>query len=254
MAVGLDLQVRNQCHGQACFSGRQPIHTTFAAVRSRRPAGFCGLHAANSSAWASTSATCRASVAKQESPLVRAGVSALTSLLRALGIGQRTKESEQQARRLDRVAPGNVSAIMDCISTDFREHAYFVTGDIWEGIYAEDCFFGDPTVSFTGLQRWRQNLQLLVPFLIEPRIMLFSLTELPDLADADASKRLKADWRLTTHLKLPWRPFIDINGSTEYTLDPERQQVVRHIESWSVTGTEAILQLFRPSSSSKMQR
>lgn len=34
-------------------------------------------------------------------------------------------------------------------------------------------------------------MQLLVPFLIEPRIMLFSLTELPDLADADASKRLK---------------------------------------------------------------
>ena len=31
-------------------------------------------------------------------------------------------------------------------------------------------------------------------------------------------------------------------------------QVVRHIESWSVTGTEAILQLFRPSSSSKIQR
>ena len=30
-------------------------------------------------------------------------------------------------------------------------------------------------------------------------------------------------------------------------------QVVRHIESWSVSGTEAILQLFRPSSS-KLQR
>lgn len=23
-------------------------------------------------------------------------------------------------------------------------------GDIWEGLYADDCFFGDPTVSFTG--------------------------------------------------------------------------------------------------------
>ena len=86
-------------------------------------------------------------------------------------------------------------------------------GNICEGLYQEDCFFGDPTVSFTGLQvtvclellprpawvlndanefpcscqpsasrfmlgavqRWRSNLQLLVPFLEQPRIELLSL-------------------------------------------------------------------------------
>ncbi len=76
-------------------------------------------------------------------------------------------------------------------------------GDIWEGVYSEDCYFGDPTVSFTGmfshgfcqrlqahlpmkllsllhagLQKWRQNLQLLVPFLEDPQIELFSLKHL----------------------------------------------------------------------------
>ena len=45
--------------------------------------------------------------------------------------------------------------------------------------------------NIVGLQRWRENLQLLVPFLIEPRIVLFSLTETSDLADSNASKRLK---------------------------------------------------------------
>ena len=39
---------------------------------------------------------------------------------------------------------------------------------------------------------------------------------------------MQADWRLTTHLKLPWRPLIDINGSTEYTLDQKNQQVSSH--------------------------
>lgn len=30
------------------------------------------------------------------------------------------------------------------------EQEIFHAGDIWEGVYSEDCFFGDPTVSFTG--------------------------------------------------------------------------------------------------------
>ncbi|CAL5229294.1 g12592 [Coccomyxa viridis] len=181
-------------------------------------------------------------------PIVRAGVSGLTALLEALGIGRRAQDAQEPVRRLDRVQPGDIAAIMDRIRTDYEEHAYFVTGDIWEGIYADDCFFGDPTVSFTGLQKWRKNLQLLVPFLIDPGIELFSLSELDALASSNNSaQKLKADWRLTAYLKLPWKPFIDINGSTEYTLDPMNQQVVRHIESWSVSGTEAILQILKPS-------
>lgn len=46
-----------------------------------------------------------------------------------------------------------------------------------------------------GLQKWRKNLQLLVPFLIEPKIDLFSLEELQDPAMGDDSaKRLKVSW------------------------------------------------------------
>ena len=80
---------------------------------------------------------------------------------------------------------------------------HWLTGDIWEGIYADDCLFVDPTVTFRGessaillcmlyrqhwhgristllwvcpgLQKWRRNLQLLVPFLISPRIDMYSL-------------------------------------------------------------------------------
>ena len=62
-------------------------------------------------------------------------------------------------------------------------------------------------VDTAGLQRWRENLQLLVPFLIEPRIVLFSLTELSDLADSDASKRLKVRaFPDSVHHQLPALP------------------------------------------------
>lgn len=30
-------------------------------------------------------------------------------------------------------------------------------GDIYEGVYADDCFFGDPTVSFTGQRNIQRN-------------------------------------------------------------------------------------------------
>ncbi len=57
-----------------------------------------------------------------------------------------------------------------------------------------------------GLQKWRKNLQLLVPFLTEPRIDLISLSELDASAlDNDSAQRLKvgctADLEaiLTTH-------------------------------------------------------
>ena len=45
----------------------------------------------------------------------------------------------------------------------------------------------------TGLQKWRKNLQLLVPFLLEPRIDLLYLSELSDvLATGNGSaQRLK---------------------------------------------------------------
>lgn len=44
-------------------------------------------------------------------------------------------------------------------------------------MYAEDCYFADPTVSFRGLQTWRRNLQLLVPFFINPCIELNNLEQ-----------------------------------------------------------------------------
>ncbi len=48
-------------------------------------------------------------------------------------------------------------------------------GDITEVIYDSGCFFADPTVQFSGLAKWKGNLKLLVPFLIEPKIQLNKL-------------------------------------------------------------------------------
>ncbi|CAL8464982.1 g4517 [Coccomyxa elongata] len=186
-----------------------------------------------------------ASRTHEENALVRLAVACLTNVLDFARLGQ--SRGPELQRRFSKVEPGDIDGIMRCIREDYTQHAYFVTGDIWEGVYSEDCYFGDPTVSFTGLQKWRQNLQLLVPFLEDPQIELFSLKNL-NSSGSQGAAQLQAEWRLSTYLRLPWRPFIDVLGSTEYTLDDASQQVVRHIESWNVSGTEAILQILRPSS------
>lgn len=46
---------------------------------------------------------------------------------------------------------------------------------------------------------------------------------------------LQADWVLQTTLALPWRPFIEVMGSTVYTLNPEANKVCSSPACWSIT-------------------
>ncbi len=36
---------------------------------------------------------------------------------------------------------------------------------------------------------------------------------------------MQAQWTLQTYLKLPWRPYIDVIGATEYILNEDANQV-----------------------------
>lgn len=228
-------------------------------------------------------------------------VAVLTESLRLLGVGKDRFEEADAAPEQPRPKKGDVGAVRRRIADDFAR-AYFVVGQLDDGIYDPQCRFADPTVAFRGVRLWRRNLALLTPFLIEPRIDLLPPTAEDEEAAAaeaargarrqkssplslaplfgglfgggDRGKRnandgkkgsaaarivrlgpvgpngeevLRARWFLETGLKLPWRPVIAIKGSTDYTLDlEESNRVIDHVESWEVSGTEALLQLFRP--------
>eukprot|EP00877_Chromochloris_zofingiensis_P004561 jgi/Chrzof1/14105/Cz08g25090.t1 len=183
--------------------------------------------------------------ARQKDNVLTVGlVSLMTETLRLLGVGK--KRYQEVAARPSRpgVAKGDVTAIMQRISGDF-EQAYIVTGIIDDSVYDGNCFFADPTVSFSGVELWKRNLQLLVPFLIDPRVQMLSIKQ--GAPDQQQRTTLKAEWRLSTYLSFPWRPRIDILGSTVYTLNEDSDKVVEHVEAWNVSGVEAIMQMFKPS-------
>ncbi|DBB17826.1 TPA: hypothetical protein ACH3X3_002848 [Trebouxia sp. C0006] len=129
------------------------------------------------------------------------------------------------------LAPGDIDGLLAYIREDFGKRAYFITGDISDAIYDSNCYFADPTVRFSGLAKWKGNLKLLVPFLIEPKIQLTKLESQEQ--GAQQAPLLQAHWTLQTYLKLPWRPFIDVIGATEYSLNAEANQDMlnNHLDS-----------------------
>ena len=141
----------------------------------------------------------------------------------------------------------------ECKLKSTRYLTRLLTGIVRDSAYDSDCYFADPTVSFRGLDKWRRNLRLLVPFLEDASVELLALdpadrdgdgaqllkvrpasidmslapTRIPPLAQRDAAGVAQAEWRLRTYLKFPWRPLIDILGTTVYTLDPVTTRVRR---------------------------
>lgn len=217
-----------------CQRGRAHVAQTLIKPRC------CGTHSTSEM----KAARADQPIPTQTNGLVQTVVAAATSVLRLGQLG--TPAQAVQDSPEDLLSPGDVRGVLACIREDFDQHAYFITGDICDQIYDSQCFFADPTVKFSGLAKWKGNLKLLVPFLINPKIQLLNLEQ-----DAKNSSILHAQWTLQTSLKLPWRPFLDVIGATKYVLNGDANQVVRHIESWNITPVQAIKQVLTPASQSR---
>lgn len=139
-------------------------------------------------------------------------------------------------------APSSMAEFVVQLEEDFRR-AYFVTGDLADELYASDCVFADPTISFQGLEMYKSNLRLLIPFLTAPEIRLKGAIQVVDEVTTPEAgveqATVRAYWTLDTGLKLPWKPRVCVNGITDYSLVGLR--IVRHVERWDIDGFEAVL-------------
>lgn len=176
----------------------------------------------------------------QTPQLVKVAVSGVTELLRLFSFTGGRSISVDNDRR-DDVPVSCIDEVLSTVKSDY-EKAYFVTGLFTSAIYAEDCTFEDPTIKFRGKELYSRNLSLLVPFFEDPSIQLKKIEK----GISSKTEFIVASWTLRTYLKLPWKPFIFIDGKTVYDLD-EQFRIVRHVESWNISALEAIGQIFTPS-------
>jgi len=135
--------------------------------------------------------------------------------------------------------PTSREAALASIRADYDED-YFVSGRGTLSAYAPECVFADPFVSFTGVDRFKQNVGNLGGLMREIDLNVTEFTE--------TNEGLQTEWRFTCILDLPWRPRLSAKGGTTHVIDKATNLVVRHYERWDVEPAKVLKQLFVPAS------
>ncbi|MEW5304681.1 MAG: hypothetical protein WDW36_007275 [Sanguina aurantia] len=132
----------------------------------------------------------------------------------------------------------SVDQIKDILERDLAVGQYFVTGDLTQEIFADDCRFADPTNDVSGLSRYLTALGLL----FDPP---YSSVQL-DGIQVTGPSQIEADWVLGGYLKFPWTPKVTpFKGHTVYTLNPEGL-IQSQVQTWSISPWTALAETFTP--------
>lgn len=116
---------------------------------------------------------------------------------------------------------------------------YFLTGDLSQDIFRDDCVFSDPTNSVNDLARYQSALRILFD---------------PDTSVVQLLGSLQIDGRTLTgrirsrgYLQLPWHPYVTAYESKIiYTIDDDGL-IARQDQSWSKPADTALRETFTPS-------
>lgn len=109
------------------------------------------------------------------------------------------------------------------------------------GAYEGDCLFTDDFAEFRGTERFKRNIRNLGALLVPGTLELDY--DLDEVIRPNGSVR--AEWRFSAVLALPWRPRLAAAGSTTHVFGP-RGRVVEHHERWATDPEAAVKALLRP--------
>jgi len=176
-------------------------------------------------------------------------VSSLTNLVNFFSF---TKD-EEVARSLETEAPPtSPGELLERIRSDYTDKNYLWTGDIDLASFDDQCRFTDPTLSFTGKDKFVKNIENLRPIvdaLTEPNGCRSDLLDIQLVAEEGY---IRTRWNMVGELNaIPWKPKIDVIGRTKFWYKQEdgcdNFRVVFYDEEWEIPAGKALLQLITPS-------
>ena len=125
--------------------------------------------------------------------------------------------------------PMSVEETMRRIRVD-NEREYFLSGNVDALIYDANCVFADPFVSFSGRDRFIENLQNLGSFITK-----YSAKPLDYKTTEEGGKTVvETRFMVKLELNLPWKPVLAWPWGVRCEIDPETALVVLHQEKWDV--------------------
>ncbi|MBH8573439.1 DUF2358 domain-containing protein [Nostocaceae cyanobacterium CENA369] len=102
-------------------------------------------------------------------------------------------------------------------------------------IYAPDVYFQDPLNKFRGVERYKQMINFIKTWFINPKMDLHNIQRLGDT--------IKTEWTLNWNTPLPWKPRISIPGWSELGLNSDNL-IISHIDYWNCSRLDVLKQHF----------
>jgi len=168
-------------------------------------------------------------------PLTKASWYAVEAFGKFFGGGNTASEADDDLSR----KPSSIDEALRRIQMD-NERSYFLSGEVDVEAYDEDCVFSDPFVSFSGRQRFVDNLANLGSFITEYDARMLNYNK-----DESAST-VRTKLMVKLRLNLPWKPVLAWPWGVRYLIDPETFLITEHEESWDIAPLEGVKQIFRP--------
>ncbi len=143
---------------------------------------------------------------------------------------------DEMARRLS----------VDLVHGAHGKGGYFLTGDLSQDLFREDCVFEDPTNRVDSLSQYQKALTLLFdPERSTVQLLGNGLTVQQEGELTTIQGRLRSRGFLKV---APWKPYVKAYETTiVYTLDPNTGLVSRQDQKWSKDASEALKETFTPS-------